>query len=219
MNCPLCLKSKVSDFYADKKRLYWQCQDCLLVFVDQNHYLDAHHEKAVYDLHENSADDIGYRNFLNKLLIPLAKKIKPNSLGLDFGSGPGPAISAILSELGFKVYNFDLYYANSPELLKLEYDFITCTEVIEHLYHPYNEIDSLYKILKPGGFMGIMTKRLTNHQAFKTWHYKNDPTHVCFYSDETFEFIANHWGFYLELINSDTIILEKLDRKKGKKII
>jgi hypothetical protein len=65
-------------------------------------------------------------------------------------------------------------------------------------------------MLKDNGLLGIMTKRLINFEKFRSWHYKNDPTHVCFYSDLTFEYIAEKWGYKLEIINSDSVILHKL---------
>lgn len=209
MSCPLCLKSNIKHYHQDKLRDYWHCQYCQLVFVKSEDRLNSQAEKAIYDLHENSADDMGYQTFLNKLLIPLSKKLKPGAIGLDFGSGPGPTISLLMANKGFEVVNFDLYYANNPEVFKQQYDFVTCTEVIEHLYNPHEEINMLCKALKKCGILGIMTKRLINHDKFTSWHYKNDPTHVCFYSDATFEYIAQYWGFELEIINSDTVILKK----------
>jgi len=210
MNCPLCLKSTITHYHKDNLRDYWQCNNCHLVFVDSKSLLNANDEKAIYDLHENSSDDIGYRNFLNKLLVPLINMLKPGAKGLDFGSGSGPTIKIMMEEKGFKVNNFDLYYAHNPEIFDQTYDFITCTEVIEHLYLPHDEISMLNNILSPGGYFGIMTKRLINKDKFKSWHYKNDPTHVCFYSDETFEFMASYWGFELNIINSDTVIFKKI---------
>lgn len=207
MSCPLCLNLNTKHYHQDKMRNYWQCQDCQLVFVKPEDCYSPDDEKAVYDLHENNFEDSGYRDFLNRLLLPLTKKLKPNARGLDFGSGPGPTISLMMAENGFKVRNYDLYYANNPDVFNQKYDFITCTEVIEHLYHPHLELNKLKKVLKPNGFLGIMTKRLIDHDRFISWHYKNDPTHVCFYSDETFEFIANYWGFDLELVNADSVIL------------
>ncbi len=211
MNCPLCLKSNSKHYHQDKLRDYWQCHNCQLVFVNSQDRLNLHDEKAIYDLHENSADDLGYQKFLNKLLNPLTKKLKLNAIGLDFGSGPGPAISTMMANSGFEVVNYDLFYSNNLEVFNQQYDFITCTEVIEHLYNPNQELTKLHTALKFNGFLGIMTKRLISLEKFILWHYKNDPTHVCFYSDETFEYIAQHWGFELEIVNSDTIILKKLE--------
>ncbi|MCF6317698.1 MAG: class I SAM-dependent methyltransferase [Proteobacteria bacterium] len=209
MTCPLCLNINIEYFIQDSFREYWQCQNCSLVFVSQEQRLNAHEEKSIYDRHENSPNDMGYRNFLNKLLIPLIKKLRPGSRGLDFGSGPGPTISAMLKELGFDVVDYDIFYANYNELLQQKYDFITCTEVLEHLYYPHKEITLITNMLQEKAYLGIMTKRVINKARFATWHYKNDPTHVCFYCDKAFEYIADYWDYDLEIISSDTIILTK----------
>jgi 2-polyprenyl-3-methyl-5-hydroxy-6-metoxy-1,4-benzoquinol methylase len=209
MTCPLCLKNNSEYYHQDKFRDYWQCNHCQLVFVKSEQYLSLVDEKAVYDQHQNSPDNQGYRNFLNKLLLPLTAILKNDSHGLDFGCGPGATISVMLKEEGFLVSDYDIFYVNNPELLKQVYDFITCTEVIEHLHNPYQELNLLSKLLKPKGYLGIMTKRVIDKQMFSTWHYKNDLTHVCFYSVETFEYIAKHWVYDLDIINSDTVILQK----------
>jgi 2-polyprenyl-3-methyl-5-hydroxy-6-metoxy-1,4-benzoquinol methylase len=210
MTCPLCLNKTIDFYHQDKLRDYWQCNNCQLVFVKSKYYLSSKKEKAVYDLHQNNPLDIGYRIFLNKLLIPLKNKLSKNANGLDFGSGPGPTISVIMKEQGINVENYDIYYDNHPELLKRAYDFITCTEVVEHLYHPHEVFSRISAMLNSGGFLGVMTKRVTNKEKFKNWHYKNDPTHVCFYNNECFEYIAKQWDFKLELISGDTLILQKI---------
>ncbi len=209
MTCPLCLNKTIDFYHQDKLRDYWQCHHCSLVFVKPEELLNPEQEKAVYDLHQNNPNDLGYRKFLNKLLIPLQKKLPKGAKGLDFGSGPGPTISVIMKEQGISVENYDIYYDNRNELLKKTYDFITCTEVVEHLYHPHEVFSQLSGLHKSGGFLGIMTKRVVSKEKFSNWHYKNDPTHVCFYSDATFDYIAKNWGFNYELINSDTVILQK----------
>lgn len=209
MTCLLCLSVNIDDYHKDGIRDYWQCQNCRLVFVKPEYYLSKADEKLVYDQHQNHANDLGYRSFLNKLLHPLRQKLAKGASGLDFGSGPGPTVSVMLGEQGFAVDNYDIYYANNPELLTKKYDFITCTEVIEHLYNPHDVLTQLTEMLKPNGFLGVMTKRVINKEKFKSWHYKNDPTHVCFYSNETFEYIAENWEYEPELINEDTVILKK----------
>ncbi len=209
MTCPLCLNKTIDFYHQDNQRDYWQCVQCKLVFVKPEFQLNSQQEKCIYDLHQNNPNDLGYRTFLNKLLIPLQKKLPKDAKGLDFGSGPGPAISVIMKEQGINVENYDIYYDNRPKLLKRVYDFITCTEVVEHLYNPHEVFSQLTAMLKPSGLLGIMTKRVINKEKFRNWHYKNDPTHVGFYSDETFEFIAEQWNFKLEFVSEDTLILEK----------
>ena len=210
MNCPLCQNSIIHKYYTDNKRDYFQCNRCDLVFADPNSYLSQQLEKCEYDQHQNNPDDLGYRKFLNKLAIPLNDQLSANSSGLDFGSGPGPTLFIMLNELGHEVDNYDIFYANDKGLLAKKYDFITCTEVVEHFHNPNKEFILFNQLLKPNGFLGIMTKRVINKEKFINWHYKNDPTHVCFYSDATFKYIAETWGYELNILNSDTVILKKL---------
>lgn len=190
MTCPLCLNHQTLHFHTDKQRDYLQCQVCDLVFVPKQQLLTAEEEKSQYDLHQNSPADTGYRQFLSRLVEPLKERLSATAQGLDFGCGPGPTISIMMSEAGISMVNYDPFYANHPELLKRNYDFITSTEVFEHLHQPSEVLPLLINILKPGGTLGIMTKRWIDKDAFSRWHYKNDPTHVCFYSDRTFEWIA-----------------------------
>lgn len=209
MTCPLCTNSQINHYHTDSRRSYWHCLTCDLVFVDPAQRLTKEQEKAIYDLHENAPEDLGYRRFLNKLLIPLQHKLADKAHGLDFGCGPGPTVSLIMHNQGFTMSNYDLFYYPDSKALTKSYDFITCTEVIEHLHKPHVEFDLLDQLLKPGGILGIMTKRVLNRDAFSKWHYKNDQTHVCFYSEITFQWIANRWGYEFEFPGNDTVLLTK----------
>ncbi len=197
MNCPLCLSHDVIPFFERTdvrygKRDYNKCLICRLIFLSPEFHFNLAQEKARYDTHENSPQDSGYVSFLKKLADPLCQKIKPGDRGLDFGCGPGPTMSVILNERGFQVENYDPIYFPKKALLQESYDFITCTETIEHFYQPRKEFELLSRRLKPGGILGIMTEILHDETQFPTWWYPNDPTHVTFYQKETFEWIA-HW--------------------------
>lgn len=207
--CPLCTSEQTQHFFEDKNRTYQQCSECELVFVPSNYHLSQKDEKQVYDFHENSPEDQGYRQFLNKLLSPLSKKLPPQAQGLDFGCGPGPTIKPMLEAVGFSVKNYDFYYYNKPEALQEKYDFITCTEAIEHFSHPRKELQLIDQALKTGGYLGLMTKRATNLEDFKTWHYKNDPTHISFFSEASFQWIAQWLGYTVEFPGDDTVIMKK----------
>ena len=205
MNCPLCNKLNTSIFYQEKIRYFLRCEACHLVYLEQNFWPTAEEEKKTYDLHENSPQDQGYRKFLSRMMDPLIQKIPANSKGLDFGCGNGPTLSVMLEELGHKVSLFDKFYENHPEVLLNDYDFIVCTEVIEHLSQPKKELVKLLEILKPNGVLGIMTKLAKEREDFSNWHYKHDPTHICFYSIETFNWIAREYGLEVEFVGNDVI--------------
>ncbi|MCK5883723.1 MAG: class I SAM-dependent methyltransferase [Bacteriovoracaceae bacterium] len=207
MLCPLCGVNNDSVFFEDKRRKYFRCPECNLTTADSESWPGPGEEQEIYSKHNNDPSDLGYRRFLSRVFNPLEKRLPFRAHGLDFGSGPGPTLSLMFTEAGFSMEIFDLYYANNPEVMSFSYDFITATEVFEHLYHPREEIERLLGLLKPGGVMGIMTKLAGDHKAFSTWHYKMDPTHVCFYSVQTFEWIARKYCLELEIIGSDVILL------------
>ncbi|MGL4936447.1 class I SAM-dependent methyltransferase [Shewanella sp.] len=211
--CPLCRGADMTLYYQDKKRDYHQCQTCFLVSVQKESYLDAAAEKAEYDKHENDPEDLGYQRFLSRTLDPLLARLSSGAQGLDFGCGAGKALSVMASARGYSVVNYDLYYANQPELLTRQYDFITLTEVIEHVSDAHALLGQLDQLLKAEGILAVMTKRVQNPTAFATWHYKNDPTHINFYSEATFAWLAQHYGWRLELIDKDVVFLHKTDHQ------
>ena len=212
--CPLCGYARVSDYAKDGLRSYLQCKECRLVFVAQQFHLSSEDERAVYDLHRNSPDDPGYRQFLSRLADPLLERLAPNSCGLDFGSGPEPTLSVILAEQGHQMSVYDPYYAPNQQALADRYDFITSTEVVEHLAAPGQELNRLWALLKPGGWLGIMTKLVVNRTAFGSWHYKNDPTHISFFSMQTFQYLAQRWETHAELFGKDVILMNKTTRSR-----
>jgi len=205
--CPLCEGQDYSFYYQDNNRVYNQCARCHLVFVSPQYYLSATEERQIYDLHENSADDLGYRQFLSRVMEPLIESLSPEALGLDFGSGPEPVLQAMLVEQGFDVQVYDIFYAKNEDVLKDKYHFITCTEVVEHLHKPGAVLSSLRAKLKPGGIIALMTKQVIDKQAFSSWHYKNDPTHVCFFSRDTFVWLAASLNMRVAFYGADVILL------------
>lgn len=209
--CPLCQRRGAKPYHRDKRRQYWQCPDCQLVFVQPSQRLCKEREKAEYDLHQNSPDDQGYRKFLSRLQQPLLERIKPGARGLDFGCGPGPTLSAMFEESDYKINLYDIFYAPDQRALEQQYHFITATEVIEHLFKPGAVLQQLWQLLLPGGTLGIMTKMISSQQAFTRWHYKNDPTHVCFFSPDSFSWLATTLNAELEIIGQDVILLTRQD--------
>jgi len=180
-----------------------------MIHVPPSLFLSPEAERAEYDKHQNSPHDAGYRKFLSRIFTPLSMRLEPGSHGLDFGSGPGPTLSLMFEEAGHRMSLFDPFYAPGKEVLTSQYDFITASEVVEHLHDPAAELTLLWSILKPGGWLGIMTKLALNKEAFSSWHYKNDPTHVCFFSNTTMNWLAKQWQAQLMKIGKDVLLFQK----------
>lgn len=206
--CPLCGSTASAEFYSGR-RDYLQCPICRLVYVPTEQLPTRDEEKRQYDLHENSPGDAGYRRFLGRLYEPVARRLPGTSRGLDFGSGPGPTLSVMFEEAGHQVNIYDPFYAPHSDVFLKQYDFITTSEVVEHLHRPGREFDRLWSCLKPGGLLGVMTKRVRDREAFAGWHYKDDPTHVCFYSTATFAWLAEKWRATLSFAGDDVVVFTR----------
>lgn len=209
VTCPLCEADKTNLWHTDSKREFVHCQNCYLVFVPSQYFLSLNKEKAHYDHHKNDPCDIRYRTHLGRLANPLIEQLSPGSDGLDFGCGPGPTLSLILAEAGFPTRIYDPIYAPNPDAWSQTYDFVTASEVVEHFHRPRFEFARIWSLLRPRGILGIMTRRLGEQSAFKSWYYKNDPTHVIFFSEQTFRWLSEHLSADLEIIGPDVHLLRK----------
>lgn len=102
-----------------------------------------------------------------------------------------------------------LFFAADHQLLHHQYDFICCFRVFEHFRTPAKEWSLIETLLKPGGWLAISTPLLTSLTAFAKWHYKNNPTHVSFYQQQTFAYLASQGKFKLIFAAQDFILMQK----------
>lgn len=210
-HCPLCQTDTHAEHYhRDRKREYLKCPRCYLVYVDPSSLPAKDVEKLEYSLHENSAEDEGYVKFLSRLLDPLKPYLSEQVDVIDFGCGPAPVLAQLMELEGPEVALYDPFFAYYPENLTKQYDIITCTEAIEHFHQPHKEWALWLKMLRPNGMLAIMTKRVIDKTRFAQWHYKNDPTHVSFFSEDTFAYLAEQHGFIVEYPCNDVVFMKKV---------
>jgi len=209
-NCPLCKSSEIELFHSDRRTEFFKCEDCGLVFVPEKYYLSGEDEMSRYNLHENTHDNQGYLNFLNRIIDLISSLAIKGSRGLDFGSGPVPVLAELLAVKGYNISVYDIYYAPDRSVLNKKYDFITIVEVLEHLKDPEKELRKLWGCLSPGGVIGIMTKFLPEKKGeFYSWNYKNDPTHICFYSESVFKWISKRFDSKLVFPAKNIVLMFK----------
>ena len=207
--CPLCRSTNCKHFFSNKDSDYLNCAECDLVFVPEQFHLDLPSERARYDSHRNDPNDKRYRKFLSKIFEPLVCQISKPSRGLDFGCGPGPTLSVMFEDAGHEVDLFDKFYNPNKEIFNNKYDFITATEVLEHLHSPGIELKRLFGMLHEGGRLGVMTRILSEEIDFQSWFYKDDPTHICFYSNKTMNYLANKYSCSVKFYSNDVAIFSK----------
>lgn len=207
--CPLCHSTRNQQFFQEAEKDYWQCTNCQLVFLDPAQRLSKEEEQAYYQTHKNDPEDLGYRKFLSRLSQPLLEAVTAPAKGLDFGCGPGPTLSIMLEEAGFEMHNYDPLFFPEAGLLEDNYEVITCTEVLEHLHNPGKELSLLTRLLHSGGTLAVMTGFTPSAEEFERWHYRRDPTHVCFFGPATFQWIAEHFSLRLRLPDQNIALLKK----------
>lgn len=195
MHCPLCRNNSFEalDVTARPAGSYWLCFDCHLLFKEPSQRLTAAAEKSRYEEHINGGE--GHRRFLEPVRQALRDLPLSGSRGLDWGSGPEPLLSRLLSDDGYQMSCYDPFFG-PPLPTDGPFDFITLTEVIEHFFEPVRDLEKLISFLGPGGYLVVMTDpvpeswwdmSLADRQAwFGSWAYRRDLSHVSFFSDRCF---------------------------------
>ena len=207
-SCLLCSSESIASHEFAHGRPYVTCMDCGLIFVPPLYHPDRSTERSRYETHENDPSDKRYRAFLRRAEAPLLEHLEPPATGLDYGAGPGPTLSVMLEERGFDMEIYDPFFAPSRKPLAHTYDFITCTETAEHFHDPAAEFERLYALLRPGGCLLVMTI-WADERNFKSWRYARDVTHVCFYRRRTIQWIADRFGYRLNVLRRGVALFRK----------
>ncbi|MBL7874669.1 MAG: class I SAM-dependent methyltransferase [Cyclobacteriaceae bacterium] len=206
MNCPLCESKNVKLLEVDgDKRKYYLCRSCFLLFVDPDYHISLEQEKARYEFHNNSGQDVGYLEFLNRVIQPTLPFLNSAMIGLDYGCGPNPTLSDLLAQQQLICHNFDPLFGFEHSLKA--YDFLFATECVEHFRSPKNDFSKMSALLKPKGFLSVMTDHWQSLEQFNTWYYKRDITHVSFYHSNTFAFICKYFGYELKYTDNQRVVV------------
>lgn len=214
MKCPLC-RSLAHFFTNGDQREYHHCSNCRLIFVPPGFFIPRDDELRRYSLHQNNLENKGYVAMFQEK-IEIVKRVCPKvKTVLDYGCGRDMVLKTLLTQQGYE--EVDGYDPNflPEQKLKPKYDLIISTEAFEHFKEPCNEVERIASRLAPSGYAAIMTQfytgstALPDNKKFNSWYYKRDPTHIVFYSTETFAWLARHWGFKIIFNNQkDFVVLQ-----------
>lgn len=204
--CLLCQHTFTGQYLASEEFSFFECPNCGIVFKSPSIFLNRTEEKKRYLKHENRVDDEGYRAFVSPVVEHILANFDPAKKGLDFGAGPGPVVAKMLNEKGYKVDLYDPFFYPNKDALHNTYDFIFCCEVIEHFHSPASEFKLLRKLLNSKGSLICMTHLLPKKESFSDWYYKNDSTHVVFYSEKSIQWIKENFGFSQVSIDDRLIV-------------
>jgi len=205
MHCPLCdsiLLQRMDSTYLD-------CGVCRALVMDTAFIPDSEAELRHYHTHDNDVYDPRYRKFTSPITEHVLSHFTPEHRGLDFGCGPGPVISTVLREHGYRIAQYDPFFNTDPQPLSTSYDYIVCCEVIEHFHRPAEEFTRLRSMLKPGGHLVCMSSLFNEGIDFATWRYRKDPTHAFILRSETVDYITAHFGLHCSEVRNGRLIIWK----------
>lgn len=209
-----------------------RCEACGHVFLDVN--LD---EKKIADMYSNyyprsdfsveqykpHVEYDGFGAWLNGARYATFRWVPKNVRVLDIGCGFGESlgyhqsrgcevygvetddnIRRVADKFGYNVFVglFDpaLYEPNS-------FDYVTMSQVIEHVEDPVSTLEAIASILKPGGCAILSTPNLNGwgvgvfRQYWINWHA---PYHLHFFTEKTMRDIADKSGMKLEKVETVT---------------
>lgn len=206
--CPFGCHEAVDTFAVFDIRRYDRCRACGGITMDPAARLSPSDEFEHYKTHQNDPSDPQYREFLRPLAEELQLRLGRHQDGLDFGCGPGPGLAVMLADEGHRTALFDPFFHPDLKVLDQKYDFVICSEVAEHFQNPAYEFSRLSKMLRPGGWIGIMTSFIPMDRPFPSWHYVKDPTHVSFYTSDTLRRIADRNGLACEFPRTNVAMMQ-----------
>ena len=207
--CTVCKNNKIEFFLNVEGLDYWQCTLCKATMLDPIKFISSNKEKKHYLKHNNEINDTRYRIFLSNLIEPLKDKISIDDMGLDYGCGYAPALADILKKDGFNVELYDPFFFKNENIFCRKFNFITCSEVVEHFFKPYEEFNKIDSLLATNSWLAVMTSFMTEDYLFKNWYYRRDPTHVVFYKKITFKVIANQRNWKITFPSKNIVFFHK----------
>ena len=198
-DCPLCGAEGAEGIHTSARGEFLRCDECALAFLDPARWPVRTDELARYRLHRNESGDVDYLKHLGRLAEPVTQRVPRGARGLDYGSGPGDALAQLFTQSGRPTVAFDPVFRNDESLLATRYDFVVCSEVLEHVHRPMDVLERFALLVRPGGVIGVMTGLYDAAPSFADWWYLRDTTHVCFYGVDTMRWIADRFGWDLEI--------------------
>lgn len=223
IECPVCTSKKYEKYWAMKGYRLARCLSCGMVwdmFPPEN--LELVYTKN-YFVNENPKG--GYANYFEGMNINkrtfyerikrINNKVLVRDKMLDVGSALGDSLTEA-KKLGWKnVYGVELSsYAASEsrkrglniktgDLKSAKYpsnyfDVVTLQDVIEHVQKPVIETAEIYRVLKPGGYVFMVTPDMSGIWAMflgSQWYHYKPGEHIMYFSQKSLSKVLSGAGF------------------------
>jgi SAM-dependent methyltransferase len=211
--CRICRST--ANLFLRASRTFHICPACALIFTDDipAKSIEVAHYKAQWQ----QPDPEFWKGQADVLLSVVEKYRRPEHI-LDFGSGRGD-LARELERRGLRTTPVEpmVHGHLKDQRYPQPFDVIFATEVIEHLADVWTELRQLERVLAPGGiivFSTLLTNTFINRpdaaEFFAGWWYKDDPTHLNFFSNRTLGKIAEMGPYDIDILGEKIFVLRKL---------
>jgi SAM-dependent methyltransferase len=204
-----------------------RCGSCSVVFlnpVPADELLAGLYPNTYY-AYQSFADKTAFLRRLFRILLMIQKGTKeprfekPGRM-LDLGCGSGEFV-AQAQRRGWDAYGVDISEAaaeigrkaglsiiggtlESAHFPDQHFNYVRSNHSFEHIPHPHETLDEIYRILKPGGTLLIGVPNIDSWTARKFrehWWFLCSPVHPFLYSPSTLSSLLEKHSFKVERVN------------------
>ncbi|HQT29438.1 MAG TPA: class I SAM-dependent methyltransferase [Sulfurovum sp.] len=214
MLCSICHHEMHSFCDAKTAICYYQCSHCDFLCKSAEHHQDLNTQKSRYTLHQNDENNAGYQAYFQRFLDFVLPLVGNPKNALDFGCGASTLLAKMLKENGIPCDYYDPLFHPQNTIENKKYQLIVSTEVFEHLHQPKEVFDYLLQRLEKGGYLALQTQFHPNDiQAFFSWYYHQDPTHIVFFTVKTFSVLCEAFGCKMLGDNQKNIVVIRKNKE------
>jgi SAM-dependent methyltransferase len=210
--CRIC--NSPATLFFQEARTFYKCPECRLIFSED--FPGKVEEERHYKTQWESTDPGFWSGQVDVLVQLINNYLTPKHL-LDFGSGSGAMTQEFLKR-GYDITALEpmIHGYLKDQSYPVRFDVVIAVEVLEHLPNPWNEIREIEKVLAPGGIV-IFSTLLTNAfidrpdavDHFKSWWYKDDPTHISFFCNHVLSKMADIGNYDIDIIGDKVFVLKR----------
>jgi 2-polyprenyl-3-methyl-5-hydroxy-6-metoxy-1,4-benzoquinol methylase len=223
LKCPICNSKKIEKFWAMPGYRLARCGSCQAVWdpLPPEKFLSLYDK--TYFINENPKG--GYTNYFEGMQInrrtfsdrlgKIEKKLGKKGRLLDVGCALGDCLleAKILGwkeAEGIEISQYAYQFAKERSLnVKLgtlngnsyklnTFDVVTYQDVIEHIPDPVNELKKIYRIIKPGGIVFLVTPDIGgiwSRLLGPLWYHYKPYEHLTYFSQKSISRALKETGF------------------------
>jgi len=191
--------------------VYYLCNSCDFLFIDNPTWLNEAYEDPI------NVTDTGLlaRNMsCSRETAILCYFLNKKGKFLDYAGGYG-ILTRLMRDIGFSFYWWDPYCENllakgfERSKSETKYDLVTCFETVEHMTDPMESLNEMLSISDNVLLSTVLLPRPVPQPSEWGYYSLSQGQHISFFSEKTFQVIAERTGCYFYQLRSRRFLLTK----------